>query len=191
MKFRSGLTLVEMLITIFILGIIVIIISNLFIGSTRFARDEQLRIDVGENAARIFSTTDETLRQGKQVLTDATINSVLYTTDADTLVFALPSLVGGKPSGFDDDIDLCVILLDTTVSNNTRLRLIIEPDGVSEREPVDRTLIEQVKDVYFRYTNTNPSLATAVTVTVTVEEQVNNRPFTRANILYASFRNHP
>jgi type II secretory pathway pseudopilin PulG len=186
---RPGTTLIELLITILVLAIIVTIVGNVYIGSSRFTRDEQLRIDVGENAARIFSTTDQTLRQAKAVLANASLSGTNYTTDTDTLVFSLPSLVGGQPSPVE--IDTGVIQVDTSLPDNPRLRLLIEPDATSEREAADRILIEQVKDVYFRYTSPIPTNSTVVTVTVTIEELVNNRSFSRANLLYASFRNHP
>lgn len=186
---RPGLTLPELIVSIFVLALAVGVIGNLYIGATRFSRDEQLRIDVGENVARVFAVMDETMRQGKTVLVNATIGAVTYTTNTDTLVFTMPS-IDVTDALSPVDTDTVVIVPDTTVSGNQRLRMIIDPHANSTREALDRVLVERVKDVYFRYNTPIATNATAVTATLTFEQTVSGRPFTRATILYAAFRNH-
>ncbi len=186
---RPGITLVELMISIAVLGLIVVVVSNLFVSTNQFTRNEQSRIDVGENVVRVFSAMDEAMRQTKNVLASATINGTAYASDSDTFVFSLPSIEGGELASFD--IDSGVITLDTSVTGNPRLRLIIEPNALSSRTAVDQIVAEHVKDVYFRYTTAVPADATAATATVVIEKDLNNRAFARTNILYATFRNHP
>lgn len=196
---RPGISLPELLVSIFVLGIVVVVIANLYIGSSRFTRDEQLRIDVGENAARIFTTLDPILRQGKRVVSNATINSINYTTDTETIVFAVPSIINGTPSQTVED--LAVVTPEPPVNGNIRLRFVLEPfdddadpgnDASDSTRPAeDRIVTERVRDLYLRYNEPIATDATGVTMTVTFEHLVNQKPFIRANVLYATFRNHP
>lgn len=162
-------------------------------------RDEQLRIDVGENTARVFAVIDPVLRQAKRVVSNATINSTNYTTDSQTIVFALPSIINGTPSQTVEDF--AVLTPDTSVSGNNRVRLIVEPydddadpadDATdSTRSPENRIVLERVRDAYLRYNSALATDSTGVSLTVTIEQTVNNQPYVRANVLYATFRNHP
>ncbi len=187
---RPGTTLPELLVSIFVIGLIVVVVGNLFVGSSRFSREEQFRIDVGENAARVLSTMDETLRQAKNILVSATVSGTNYSTGTDTLVFTLPSI---QPDGqlSATAIDTAAIVLDPSVAGNTRLLLKLDPDASSTRPAADRPLVEHIKDVYFRYTTPTPSNATAVSVIVMTGQIINNLEYTRANILSIVLRNHP
>ena len=186
MKHR-GLTLVEALIGVFIIALVFTTVGNIFVASNEFTRDEQNRILVGEQAVRLFSTVDETLRQAKAVLASTAIGSG-YTTDEDTLVFTLPALLNDETLSATD-VDTGVLTLDTNQAGNTKLRILLEPHGTSQRQALDQTVVERVKDVYFRYNNVTPSLANAVTVTVTVEKSTSKKTYQQTNILYATFRN--
>lgn len=187
---RSGLTLVELLITITILGFIVVTVGSIFIDTSRFSSDEQLRIDVGESASRVIGPLDVALREGKAVLASAVINGTTYTTDADTVVFSLPSIDGGGATIPTID-DTAVITLDGSNAANPIARLIISPTSGTFRQAQDGSAVDHVKDLYIRYTTDNPIDAQALTVTVQVAKDLRLRTFTRSNILYAVFRNHP
>lgn len=199
MSIRPGITLPELLVGIFVLGLIVVVIGNLYIGSSQFNRDEQLRIDVGENAARVFANIDPFLRQAKQVLANATINSTLYTTSTDTIVFSLPSIINGTPS--QTYTDTGVITPDTSIATIQRLRLIVVPydddsdpanDATdSTRSAQDRIVVEHMQDIYLRYNTPIATDATGVTITVNIKKTINQKSYVRSNVLYATFRNRP
>jgi len=78
-KSGAGFTLFELLITISIMGIIVIVIGTLFISTGQFNIDEQVRIDVGEDASRVLGPLDQALREGEQIQTSAIISGTTYT----------------------------------------------------------------------------------------------------------------
>lgn len=187
---RRGITLVEMLITLVILGMIVVVVASLFIGSGQFASDERARIDVGISASRTLGPLDEILREGKEVLASAIVNSTTYTSDHDTLVFSLPSINSGGATDAANS-DTAVITVDTTNPDNTVLRLLIDPASGTYRPANQQVILENIKDVYFRYSNDTPASAQSVNVTVQISKNLRNRVYTRSTILYAVFRNHP
>lgn len=190
-KSSDGVTLVELLVAIGIMSIIVLIVVNLFISSGRFSSAEQLRIDVSENASRVLAGLDETLREGRAVITSATYNSITYTTGDTTVVLTTPSLLADGSLSLSN-VDTIIVYRDTTDPNAITLRRIIAAVGVgSTRTTGISTIVQGVKDVYFRYTTDTPTEATVVSATITTEKVVNTRPFTAAMILNATLRNHP
>lgn len=190
-KSSDGVTLVELLVGIGIMSIIVLIVVNLFISSGRFSSAEQLRIDVSEKAARVLSGLDETLREARAVITSANYSSVTYTTGDTTVVLTTPSLLADGSLSLSDT-DTVIVYRDTSDPDNIALRRIIAALGTgSTRTTGSTTLVQGVKDVYFRYTTDVPTETTVVSATVTTETSVNNRPFTAAMILNATLRNHP
>lgn len=189
MKHRPGLTLLELLISMAILGIIVVVVSNLFIAAAQYTASEQTRITVGESNSRIFSTLDRTVRQGKAILSSATINSVLYNTSDMSMVFTLPSIqIDGTLTPTTSDT--AVLFTDTIITNNHRLRLIIEPDASSYRDAVDQIITDHVADVYFRYNDEDPTMANSVTITVTNSQSILGRAFTQRNLVNLTLRNN-
>lgn len=182
---RRAVTLVELLVSIGILGIIVIVVGNLFIAAGRYAAAEQSRIDVSEGVSRVFSTLDRTVRQGKAILA----SSGADTTSGTTMVFSLPSIDASNNLSATL-IDTVVISVDSSDPNNKKLRMTITPDATSTRPAVDQTIVDHVQDVYFRYTSDTPRLATGVTMTVAVTRTILNRSFTQINIINLILRNH-
>lgn len=183
MKKRSGLTIVELLISLSILAVILTIIFNVFISSSRFSSQELQRINVGENAVRSFSTVDSYLRQGKAVV--GTFST--YTTGGTTLILSLPALLAG---GALDPIktDTGVLYFD---QGSHQLKLLLAPDAASTRPAGTSTLAESIRDVYFRYNSDTPTNATVITVTIIASQTVGNRTFQQTNILQETIRNHP
>ncbi len=190
MKFHRGLTLIELLVTISILGLIVVVVGNLFISSTRLGNDEQIRIDVGESTSRVLGPLDEILRQGKEVLPTAVIDGTTYTSSATVLVFSLPSLdsAGSTISGTSDT---AVIFLDSSNADNPTIHLIVSPASGTFRPGQDSTVIDRAKDLYIRYTSDGIASAQAATLTIQISKDIQTKTFTRTNVLYAVFRNHP
>src|SRR4029077_6712599 len=105
---------------------------------------EQSRILVGDQATRLFANLNETLRQGKSILTSATINSTVYTTGPTTMVLTLPSIVSGQPSS--TAVDTMAVTFD---SAGSRLMSTMAPDASSSRVGGVATLMTGVSDVYF------------------------------------------
>lgn len=189
---RRGLTLLELLVSMAIMAIILVVIVNVFIASLQFTTNEQSRIDVGLSASRIFSNLDEDLRQGRQVLTSATINGVTYTTSGTTLVLALPALVGGA---LTNNNDVLVMYVDNTshqlteivapyVDANNAVNNSTRPGGISQ-------LTTNAQAIYFRYTTNDPTQSDSLTATLQTQQTILGRPFSQYAIINVTLRNHP
>jgi len=168
-----------------IMTIIILVVVNIFVGTIHFNRDEQSRIDVGDAASRTFSTLDESLRQGKSILTSSAINGTTYTTGDQTVVLTWPSLVAGSPSASVTDT-----VVITYNAAQQRLVQYISPDATSSRGPSTAILTTNVTDLYFRYTSDNPTASTTVAATIVTGATVNGQPFKQTAILNATLRNH-
>lgn len=185
-----GFTLFELLITISIMGMVVIVVSSLFISTNQFNRDEQLRIDVGEDASRVLGPLDRVLREGVQIVTSADIGGTTYTTGTSTVVFSLPSIDGTGATIIGTN-DTAVLTFDTSSADNLGIRLLVDPADNTYRPSQNTMVVDRVKDFYLRYTTDAPTASTTIGATVQVTKSVRGRAFTRTNILYAILRNHP
>lgn len=174
-----------------VMAIVILIVMNLFVGSGRFVTAEQVRIDVSEKSSRLLAGLDETLREGRAVLASATYNSVTYTTGDDVVVLSTPSLMADGSLSLSET-DTVIVHVNTNDPQNKTIDRIISATGVgSTRTTGAISIVQNIKDVYFRYHSDTPTLSTVVTATVTVTGTANNRPFTTAMILNATLRNHP
>lgn len=190
-KQRPAVSLVELLASIAVMGIIVLIVINLYISSGQFVGAEQLRIDVGLNASRALATVDETLREGRAVLASTNYGGDTYTTSDTTLVLTTPSLlVSGSLSS--SEVDTIILDLDSSNPDDQVIRRIVAAVGAGSTRTTGVTgAMTGVQDLYFRYTTDVPTDTTVVTATITTVKTVNTKPFTTAIILNATLRNHP
>lgn len=182
-RLRAGLTLSELVVAMGVMVLVGGIIVASYLSTSRFAADEQNRLEVDVGASRVLQVLDATLRQGKAVLATATISGTLYTSTGTTLVFTLPALLA--------DGTTSLTAVDTAVLRQSggELQLLLAPDTSSTRSSGTRPLLMDVKDVYIRYADPAPANATAVSVTVRTERSIRGTPYTRSSILYALFRN--
>lgn len=185
MKQRLGFTLLEQVVSILVIVSMTLVVVTIFISANNFSTDEQQRILVGETAARALATFDDTLREGRLILTSGVVGGTTYTTSDSVLVLALPSIVNGQPTSGNDTV---VIARD---SSTNVLEQRTEPSGTSSRLAGTIQLATGVNDVYFRYTTDDPASSTAVTVLVSSTKTANKQDFTRTTILYETLRNHP
>ncbi len=183
---RAGFTIFEVIISLLVVALLTLVVVNVFVGVNQFNRAEQSRILVGDQATRLFANLDATLRQGKAILSSATVGGTLYTTSSTTLVITLPSLVAGQPSA--STVDTVAVTLN---SASGQLTAISAPDPSSSRPSGTTLLMTSVSDIYFRYTTDDPTQSTAVTVVTIVGSTTNQRTFLQPAILYATLRNHP
>lgn len=184
-KSGAGFTLLEQMVSLIVLAGMSLIVVTIFISANNFSNDEQQRIQVGETAARVLASLDDTLREGRLILTSGVVNGTTYTTSDTTLVMALPSLVNGLPTAANDTV---VVRRNTTTNT---LEQLTAPDATSTRAAGTIQLAIGVNDVYFRYTADDPASSTAITVLVSSTKTANKRAFTRTTILYETLRNHP
>jgi hypothetical protein len=182
---HPGFTLIEQVLSLFTLVIVMAIVGNLFIVGSRFSADEATRIEVGESAARILSTVDDTLREGRAIIASATINGTTYTTGKDVVVLTLPSIVNDQPTGSNDT----VVIYRDAATNQLIQRTAADPSSSRVSGPVQ--VGTDVGQVYFRYTTNDPTSSTAVTVLVGTTQKLRTTTYTKYVLLYETLRNHP
>lgn len=189
---RSGISLAETVISLFVIGIVIVISLTAYTATGQFTSDEEARIVTGVEASRVLGELDELLRQGTTVSTQyPSTGAATYTTDASTLIFAVPSIINGDPS--QTKTDTVVARMDTTDSSNKKLVLQVIPDltaPASTRAAQTRTLMARVSDAYFRYNQAAATGATEVTTTVSTTRTLRGRTFTQTIMLNATLRNH-
>lgn len=185
MKRRPAFTLVEQVVSLFVLASLMLIVVTIFLTANNFSRDEEQRLQVGETAARVLATLDDTVLEGRLILASGVVNSTTYTTNDSTLVLALPSIVNGLPTSAND-----IVVIRRNTSTNT-LEQLTAPHASSSRSAGTLQLASGVTDLYFRYTTDDPSSSTAVTTLVSSTKTANKKDFTRTTILYETLRNHP
>lgn len=182
---RPGISLIEQIVTIVIMTGMVIVMVNILISTINFQTEESGRIVVGESAARILATLDDTLREGRVIAATATVNGDTYTTGDDTLVVHLPSVMGGV---LTNNVDTVVVRRNPA----TRvLEQLLDPDPSSDRLAGTTQLATDVNDVYFRYTSDDPTTSTTVTVVMTTDQTTHGKTFSRTTLLNETLRNHP
>ncbi len=184
---RRGMTLSELLVSMFVMALLVGVLVSTYISAGRLTSQEQNRIEVDLAGSRLLAETDRLVRQAKAVEAQyPTSGSPTYTTNDTTLVFSMPSLVGGTPDTSTGKVDIGVLHL-----SGSDLLLTIDADPASDRIDETRTATTNVKDINFRYNTVTPSSAREVVTTIRTEKLFLTFPYTQITILHETLINHP
>lgn len=186
---QRGMTLTELLISIFVMGFVGWIVYDVYVSVGRFSGSEQNRIEVDVSANRVLTVMDQYLRQAKSVLAQYPLqpNPSTYTSGDSAIVLALPTTLSGgtlHPTATD---------IAVFYRSGTTLQLLIDADETASSTRTDgtRDITTNVKDVFFRYNSTSVTNATATTVLLRTEKTVLGSPYTQTALLNVTFRNHP
>jgi hypothetical protein len=182
------MTLAEMVISITIIGIVSVMATAAYVATVRLAQSEQTKSRVTLGAGRVLGPLDELLSQGVAVLSQYPISgAATVTTGTRALAFSIPSLDVNDESTVDT-VDLVTVVLDTSISGNTRLLATIYPNAVSTRPAETIVVATNVLDVYFRYGVPAPTSSTVVGVTM----RLKRAPGASQTLAISStLRNHP
>lgn len=177
---RRGVTLIELLVSMFILSLLGGVMYTIYTSAGRFTNDEQNRIEVDLSANRILTVMDEYLRQGARIEPSYTAGLTTYTTGDTTLVFMLPSVDPVTPGS----LDTAVFYLD-----GTDLKLLIDAsDGT--RQDGTQVITSVVTDLYFRYNASVMTSATAVALTLRTGKVIFGHTYSQLFILSETLLNH-
>lgn len=182
-KRTRGITLIETLISIFVMSLVAIVVGSIYLNVGRFSGTELDRVDVDLSASRLMAVVDEELSQGKEILLSYSTGPTTYTTDNSTLVFSLPSLVSGQPS--PSLTDAAVLFVE-----NGELKLLIDADPSSSRTDATRIITRNVEDFFLRYMTEQPTASTGVTVTMRAQRAILGQSYGQTIILHETLRNH-
>lgn len=177
---RHGMTLLEVVLVMAIVGLLAIILANILITHGRLFRGESSEVELQLEGSRLTESITTSARVADRVVSSQTINGVAYTTDFDTVIFSIPSIDSqGTISGTFDHI---VFYIDP--SDPTLFKLSQEADPASDRTSFEKLLSDSVAQLNFFYDDSdysnvdNVSLDARLTETVldvTHEVTVNTR----------------
>ncbi|MBU0597704.1 hypothetical protein KKF61_01755 [Patescibacteria group bacterium] len=144
------MSLSEMLVTILILVIIISLLIGMYFTYIGAFKIQMAYNELNSNSIIAFDKITSRIKGAARVAEQATINSIEYTTDYDTLILELPSIDEDQNIIFGA-YDYFVIYRDP--ADNTLLKFDIEPDTGSSRQSGARLVSEYVDEIIFNFNN--------------------------------------
>lgn len=159
LKNNKGLTLIELLISVVILGIILITFTSLYVMGLRIYQSEFRNSNLQAENRIVL---DRIMKDTKQSSAIDTIYSTYTSNTTDTLILMTPSIDVNGDFLYDGQGEF---ITDTIVyhKTNSDLQKITDPDQNSTRVAGTKTLISNVTTFAITYT---PDIATAKSVEV-------------------------
>ena len=152
---KNGFSLVEAVIFVGIMAIIVLGALSLYILQSKYLLYE---IRYNETKTRLAAITNDISRTASQsigIVSSVSINSVVYSTSANTAVFTVPAVnVSGNIIPGSSDT------LVYTKSGNSLILGTLAAAG-SKRQTGTQTVLEKINSINFNYSdNGNPTVST-------------------------------
>lgn len=165
---KTGFTLIEILVVIGLFALLMLFATGIFLSHNGLYYAQRAEINaVGSARGALDDMTDE-IREAIAVETSAVYQSVIYTTDVDTLALRLPAVdASGVPSA--GTYDHVIYYIDS--ANPKYLRKITAPDAASFRRAEDKKLItEHLSSIVFTYNNSTPDQASRININFTTQD---------------------
>jgi len=159
---QQGFTLTEILVVIFLVAIISLVVSNLFIGQNRIYRVETAELNITNDARNSLDDIDNYVRQASRTLA---VYST-YNAGAQVLILQIQSvnaanqLVAGK---YDHVVYYLI---------NNKLYRQVFPDATSVRAALTKLLASNVVSLTFTYNDPSIFSSTQVSTAITITESV-------------------
>lgn len=191
---RRGVSLIEMLVTIFIFSMIMMVVTAMFFVMLQSYNANDAQAQLVENASSIQTRFLSDVNGAYGVLTSATVNGIAYTSGQDTLLLRAASLdADGNPIANTCDAanvnpcDTIVITADPT--NASRLLEVTAPSATSSRGAVTKLLTGNLNQYILTYQNADPATTTDVTLTMTLVRTTSHATITHTFHIYGKLRN--
>lgn len=165
-----GFTLIETLLVLLMMGIGIVVLTNMFISHNRLYRSQSAELDITSSVRSVLDDIDNNVRPAHRTLG----SYGAYTASSTTLILQVQA------------VDPSDILISNTwdyvvyhISGTSLIREIIA-DPSSSRVSSTRTLASNVSSITFTYNNANYDLVTQVTTSLTSAEStgIQNRTYT-------------
>lgn len=164
---ESGFTFVELLLVMALIGVMTGFLASLFRSSVFLFQNQDLEIQVIEEANYLNSFMLENLRDAEGVETTITDGSDTFTSGSDEIIVRLPA-IDGSSNPIPGIYDYYVMYQSSSSPGDLRWRLI--PAGSSNRVAFDKLAGEEITAMSFSYDTMIPAEASFVTVTFTLEK---------------------
>lgn len=165
-----GLTLIEILISIFLFGLISLVLFNVYQGYFSAFGVQQARIDTSRSARTIVNEVEKVARQANHIVASHTFSGTTMTTSSSTAVFELPSVnsVGDIVANTYDYIAF--------YTTNANMYVRTEAGSGSIRTSGTKRLSDIVNTLAFTYSNSNLTQATSTSVEIRTQTIVKGSP---------------
>lgn len=187
-KLLAGLTLLEVLIGLSIVGFIATLVISIYFAHFRLFSNQNTSLDVAtQNKIALDEVTNQ-IRESQSVVTTCP-NCGSDTTGSGVLVLRLwPQDASGEPFDPGSTIyDYIVYKLDP--SDYTRFLKKIVADPASSRKSSEKIIAVNISNLQFTYNSADVTQASEITVTITTSAKSLNKTHTNTQSSKASLRN--
>lgn len=171
---RTGFTLVEVLVSMGLTLIVGMLLLAIYAKNQGLFLVQNAKVYQGLTVSDTMTQISELIRQSSSVAPNyPLVPPFTYTSGAETLILALPSLDGAGNSD-PASSDFTVVLRDPATPNLLRLKIF--PTAPSTRKPKDQVLLNNLSAVKFLYydLNGNP-VAPGVAARINFEVRVTSK----------------
>ena len=156
----SGFTLIEVIIVVFLVGVLSLVVSKLLMGQDKIYHTQSMELGVTGDARVALDDIDSFVRMADMLVS----SQEGFTLGPQTLILQIPSINASSqiiPATFD----YVVYRL-----NGANLDRILTPNALSSRTSGTKRLASRIVSLVFSYDNGNPSLVKNVTTNLTTQE---------------------
>ena len=163
-KNQKGFTIIEIVIVIFLFGILLMGLLSIFEWQQKVYTVEMAEVGVTSSARSTLGAMNSVIAQGIEIVSSRTIDSVLYTTGGSTVVVRLP-VITSSDEVLPDQYDYAVFHRD-----GENLFQIIEAHASSTRETGSKLLSDNVHNFSLSYNGGDIASSNRITATITNRE---------------------
>lgn len=168
-----GFSLLEVVIAVAIAGVVGVLLVSLLVQNNGVYFNQTSKITQGINLNDGSSQIDNAIKSASSVAPNYPVLNPQYTSDANTLVLALPS-IDSQSSVIDNTFDYIVISNDAQKPNILRKQVFPDPSSTRKSESlVLSTTLSQITFLYYDSTGqiVAPSSATKVSYSINLTEK--------------------
>lgn len=169
---RSGFTLIEILVAMFISVIIGGLLLVIMTNSAGLFFKESSKVGQGLNVNDALMTVRRDVKQAGSIASSYTKESTTYNSGATQLVLKVPG-IDNSGNMIQDTYDYFIYFQD-----NNLLSYKVFPDSLSQRKSVDQVLATSVDKIIFEYydksippNEVSPSSAAKIKVTIVLNQK--------------------
>ena len=188
-QLAPGVTLVELIAGLGIIGVIIVMLASLYFAHTRLFSNQNTSIEVAsQNRLAVDEITNQ-IRESEAVVSSCTACSPDSTSQTTLILQLWPLDTNGDPTEPTTGSDY--IIYKKGDNDNTKLIKKIVADTSSSRQSSEKIIATNISSLTFTYEpdNNDPPTATAVTVSITTTGKSGAKTLTTTQSVKAVLRN--
>lgn len=181
---KYGFTLIELLIAVGVLGLLILLLTSIFLSQTQYFDTEQIRLLLSGYFDVAFPAMKNLIIMSEAILTSYNIQGQDYISGAETLVLKIPSIDINKKT-ISGQYDYAAIF--KSVSD---IKIVLSPSVQSLRIAENRTVAQNVSSFNIDYGGISPNLSKTVIISMTLAKTTpTNKTITITRSMQATLRN--